>query len=144
MRGDLSVPVSDVVTHQGPARLFNDNAFVCKHLPAHRTRPCTVHFEKGEPLCFITLVPSIAIEGVQPVIRPLNEAPNLQREYKVWDSKRNRFNCALDIRDPIAMEQKWQKHDLLGKSPTGRSVADDTHRVKRSLKAPIQGKDEAS
>jgi hypothetical protein len=101
------------------------------------TRPCTVHFEKDEPFCFITLVPAVAIESVQPVIRRMAEDPALNKEYKTWTSERVKFSAALDLGDPLANEQKWQKNYLTGKSPTGNSVADENHRVKRKLNDPI-------
>jgi hypothetical protein len=100
------------------------------------TRPGTVHFEKDEPFCFVTMVPAVTIESVQPVIRPITEDPALHREYKSWNSERVRFNAAIGLGDPLTVEQKWQKNYLVGKSPTGQSVAGENHRVKRSLKAP--------
>ena len=101
------------------------------------TRPCTVHFEQGEPLCFITLVPSVTIESVQPTIRRIGDDPALQKEYKTWTSERTKFNAALDLGDPLTLEQKWQKNYLHGKSPTGLSQAGTDHRMKRSLKEPV-------
>jgi hypothetical protein len=101
------------------------------------TRPCTVHFEKGEPFCFITLMPAVTIESVQPVIRRIAENPELHKEYKSWTSERTKFSAAIDLGDPLANEQKWQKNYLVGTSPSGKSVADEKHRVKRNLKAPI-------
>ncbi len=101
------------------------------------TEPGTVYFAKDEPFCFITLVPSLAIESVQPVIRPLVDEPQLEREYKIWLSERTKFNIGLAQGDPITLEQKWQKNYLTGKSPSGKTVADKDHRIKRSLKPPL-------
>lgn len=103
------------------------------------TRPCTVHFEKDEPFCFITLTPSVTIESVQPVIRPIEEDAELHKEYKTWASERTKFSAAEKMGDPLAVEQKWQKNYLVGKSHSGRSVADKDHRMKRDLKQPISG-----
>ena len=103
------------------------------------TRPCTVHFEKDEPFCFLTVMPAVTIEDVQPVIRPLEEEPGLYREYLVWASERSKFSAARDAGDPFAREQKWQKNYLTGKSPSGKSVADADHRVKRGLNQPVFG-----
>ncbi|MGJ4860731.1 DUF6065 family protein [Labrys sp. La1] len=100
------------------------------------TEPGTVYFAKDEPFCFITLVPSLPIESVQPVIRPLADDPKLEREYNIWLSERTKFNIGLAQGDPITLEQKWQKNYLIGKSPSGRTVADQDHRIKRSLKPP--------
>ncbi|MDF2622191.1 MAG: hypothetical protein K0S00_4850 [Xanthobacteraceae bacterium] len=52
-------------------------------------------------------------------------------------SERTKFSAAIDLGDPLANEQKWQKNYLVGTSPSGKSVADEKHRVKRNLKAPI-------
>lgn len=101
------------------------------------TEPGTVYFAKDEPFCFITLVPSLPIESVQPVIRPLADEPQLEREYNIWLSERTKFNIGLAQGDPITLEQKWQKNYLVGKSPSGRTVADPDHRTKRSLNPPI-------
>jgi hypothetical protein len=101
------------------------------------TEPGTVHFAKDEPFCFITLMPSVAIESVQPVMGRIEDNPDLHREYKSWNSERTKFNAALNAGDELALEQKWQKNYLVGKSPTGKSLADENHRVKRSLREPL-------
>lgn len=101
------------------------------------TRPCSVTFEKGEPFCFITMVPALAIEEVQPVIRPMEDDPEFHKEYKVWSSERRKFQAGLSMRDELTLEQKWQKHYLRGVSPTGRLRAGEDHRVKRALRQPV-------
>jgi Family of unknown function (DUF6065) len=103
------------------------------------TRPCTVHFEKDEPFCFITMSPSVTIEGVQPNIMPLEDEPQLHREYRIWASERSKFSSAMDLGDQLAIEQKWQKNYLIGRSPSGNSVAGPDHRVKRGLNEPSFG-----
>ena len=101
------------------------------------TRPGTVTFEKGEPFCFITMFPSVAIEDIQPVIEPISSDPDFHKEVKIWASERVRFNAGLAMRDPYTLEQKWQRDYLKGESPTGKSKADEDHRTKRNLKKPI-------
>lgn len=101
------------------------------------TRPGTVTFEKGEPFCFITLFPSVAIEDIQPVIEPMSADPEFHKEVKIWSSERTRFSEALRVGDEYTTEQKWQKNYLKGESPTGKSKAGADHRVKRALKKPI-------
>ena len=101
------------------------------------TKPGTVTFEKGEPFCFITLFPSVAIEDVTPVPVPMSDDPEFHKEVKIWASERTRFNEALRLNDEYAKEQKWQKNYLKGESPTGKTKADDDHRIKRTLKKPI-------
>lgn len=104
------------------------------------TRPGAVTFAKGEPFCFITMTPSVAIEEVQPVILPMEDDPDFHREHKIWNSERRLFNAGLEMRDELTEEQKWQKNYLKGVSPSGLSRADANHRVKRTLKAPIHGR----
>lgn len=101
------------------------------------TRPGSVTFAKGEPFCFITLAPSVAIEQVQPIIRPMEDDPEFHKEHRIWASERRLFSAGLKMNDELTLEQKWQKHYLKGASSTGKSVADENHRVKRSLKEPI-------
>lgn len=101
------------------------------------TRPCTVHFEKDEPFCFISMTPAIAIESVQPEVRRIADNPHLNKEYKSWTSERVKFSAALRLNDPLVNEQKWQKNYLMGKSPSGQSVAGEEHRTKRNLKTPL-------
>jgi len=103
------------------------------------TRPGAVRFVKGEPFCFITMVPSVTIESVKPVIRPMQEDPEFHKEYKLWSSERNKFNAALKLGDELTVEQKWQKDYLKGVSTSGKSKADENHRVKRSLQCPVHG-----
>lgn len=101
------------------------------------TRPGSVHFEKGEPFCFITMMPSVSIETVQPVILPMEEDPEFHKESRIWASERVKFAAALKLRDEVTLEEKWQKHYLKGISPSGKTVAGPDHRIKRQLKCPF-------
>lgn len=100
------------------------------------TRPCTVHFEKDEPFCFLTLTPSVAIEAVEPVISRLEDDPALHREFALWHIQRGQFNQALANNDPAALQQKWQRNYLNGESAEGRYIAGEDHRHKRRLNEP--------
>ncbi len=103
------------------------------------TRPGKVRFEAGEPFCFITLLPAVAIEGVTPTRRTLADDPKLHREYVEWHRGRHLFNEALGRGEPEAVAQRWLKHYLNGASPTGAYVADGDHRVRRRLNPPTDG-----
>lgn len=101
------------------------------------TRPGAVRFAKGEPFCFVTVVPSVTIEEVQPVIRPMEEDREFQKEHQLWKSERFKFNAGIKAGDEVTVAEKWQKHYLKGVSPSGKSKADADHRVKRQLQTPI-------
>jgi len=60
------------------------------------TRPGKVHFEKGEPFCFITLTQHRAMEAVQPIQRSMAANTELREQYDVWMRERSTFNTKLD------------------------------------------------
>jgi hypothetical protein len=101
------------------------------------TRPCSVRFEPGEPFCFFTLWPSVAVEHVVPRLMPLESNQELNVEYLAWRNGRDIFNAKLETGDRAANLQKWQRTYLHGRSATGNLGAHD-HRIKRRLKEPVK------
>jgi hypothetical protein len=101
------------------------------------TRPCTISFEKGEPFCFVTPFPHALLDAVQPVIRPIEAAPELRAAYEARATSRNDFNAALKVHDPETVAQGWQRDYVRGEDATGRRA--DFHLTKRRLKAPRHG-----
>ena len=102
------------------------------------TRPGRVRFEKGEPFCFITLVPHRAMDAVQPVMRPLSSEPEMRGQYEAWVKMRDEFNARIAKRDPEAMREAWQRLYFTGEMPAdapqeGRPA---DHVNKRRLKSP--------
>ncbi|MER8442874.1 DUF6065 family protein [Mesorhizobium sp. M1066] len=87
------------------------------------TRPGTVQFEKGEPFCFLTLVPHALLGQVQPEIRSLDEDQALKTRYEA---------SKLAAHDGNAVPQGWQRHYVRGEDATGRSAG--FHLSKRKLK----------
>jgi hypothetical protein len=61
---------------------------------ARFTRPGTVHFEKGEPFCFILPVPHMRLEAIQPQLLRLCDDPELAAEHAAWAASRAEFNKA--------------------------------------------------
>jgi len=47
----------------------------------------------------------IAIEEVQPIIRPMEDDPEFHREHKIWNGERRLFNAGLQMRDELTEEQ---------------------------------------
>jgi hypothetical protein len=99
------------------------------------TRPGKVRFEKGEPLCFITLVEDKKLEEVQPTLRLLESNEILHREFTLWAESRGDFNKRLKDRDSEAMRERWQRHYMRGTNVATGGAAED-HATKRRLKAP--------
>ena len=102
------------------------------------TRPGTVEFRRGEPFCFVSPVPHVAMEAIRPRVMPLAADPQLAADHAAWKSSRDDFNARLAAREPAAMQAKWQRYDLKGEPPRG-VAAPDTHRVKRRMRAPVAG-----
>lgn len=98
------------------------------------SKPGKVHFERGEPFCFITLFPHALIDDVQPEILRLDDNPDLKADFENWAESRNNFNKRLSERDPEAVAAKWQKTYAHGKQFDGSKV--DLHLAKRRLKQP--------
>jgi len=102
------------------------------------TRPGTVEFRRGEPFCFVTPVPHVAMEAIRPRVMPLAADPQLAADHAAWKGSRDDLNARLAAREPAAMQAKWQRYDLKGEPPRGEA-APDTHRIKRRMRAPVAG-----
>jgi hypothetical protein len=104
------------------------------------TRPGMIEFKRGEPFCFINVVPLKQQDEIQPVIKHISEDPDLYNQFYNWAEMREDFNKRLMGRDPSAMKQLWQKHYF-----KGEKVADDgsaipgseDHVSRRRLKSPV-------
>lgn len=81
------------------------------------TRPGVVHFQKGEPFCFINVIEHRKTDEVQPVVKPIEADPDLLEQFKAWSESRARFNESLVNRDPAAIKQAWQKFYHKGELP---------------------------
>ncbi|MEJ5902444.1 DUF6065 family protein [Ochrobactrum teleogrylli] len=97
--------------------------------PNHR-----VHFGVDEPFCHIFPLQRGSLEDVTPVIRKLSDAPDLEREFKIWSQRRNAFNA--DLADPAsqAAQEKWQKGYFKGKQPSG-GAGSQTHYSRLRLRS---------
>ena len=102
------------------------------------TRPGTVEFRRGEPFCFVTPVPHVAMEAIRPRVMPLAADPQLAADHAAWKSSRDDFNARLAAKEPAAVQAKWQRYYLKGEPPRGEA-APDTHRIKRRMRAPVAG-----
>jgi hypothetical protein len=100
------------------------------------TAPGRVRFEKGEPFCFVNVVPHGEVDRIEPVIRSLESEPGLKDQYETWSSSRAEFNQKLTDRDPAALKESWQRFYFKGEPPERGGPAPTQHISKRRLKAP--------
>ena len=78
------------------------------------TEPGAVHFEKGEAICFVTLMPHAMLDAVVPRIRELGDDPVLKSEHDAWSKSRNDFNARLAANEPDAVKEGWQRTYVRG------------------------------
>lgn len=101
------------------------------------TRPSVVIFEREEPICFITPLPHLQLDSIQPIIEPIEDRPDVKAEYDNWYAQRTSFNEELARSEPDAIAMGWQRWYTQGSSSLGHQ-APATHLSKRKLKAPLQ------
>jgi hypothetical protein len=100
------------------------------------TRPGVVHWAAGEPYAQICLVRAGLQQGVQPVIRRLEDDPQLVADRAAWRARRAKMRERLAARDPAALRDPWDKDYFVGRYADGRPTgANHVHKLR--LKAPI-------
>jgi hypothetical protein len=104
------------------------------------TRPGRVRFEKGEPFCWITLLPHRAMDEVQPIQRSLASDLDYQNQYLAWGERRAEFNKKLGQRDPDTVKEAWQRYYFRGEMPVESATKPSDHINKRRLKSMRLGR----
>jgi hypothetical protein len=99
-----------------------------------------VRFEKGEPICFITLAQDKQLEQFDVVFRALDQDPDLNGQYHAWAKQRTQFNDRLFRRDPEAVKAAWQRFYFRGELPDEGADKPKDHVNKRRLAAPRRGR----
>ena len=99
------------------------------------TRPGMVSFKKGEPFCFIMPVPHQAIDDCQPIMKQIEDDPELHKDYLAWGQSRNNFLDKLHQKDEETIKAGWQRDYFKGRTPGGH-VLTDNHINRRRLKPP--------
>jgi hypothetical protein len=100
------------------------------------TRPGKVHFERGEPFCFITLAQDKVLETVEVTRRTLESDDALRDQYSAWHAQREAFNTRLAKGDPVTVKEAWQRFYFKGEIPDEAGPAPKAHVNKRRLKTP--------
>lgn len=102
------------------------------------TRPHhTVRFERGEPICMIVPVPRGLAEQLEPVYVPLDENPELAREYREWEKSRSTFNADLARLQPDAVKRGWQRDYMQGRTISGQEA--QQHQTRLHLREFTRG-----
>ncbi len=95
-----------------------------------------VRWEKDEPFCFFFPVQRGVLDAAQPEIRPLSQAPELEKTFTAWSHARKVFQEHVRKTKPIAPTDQWQKLYYRGVAPNDVPGAAD-HQTKLHL-APFK------
>ena len=98
-----------------------------------------VRFEEDEAFCFLFPVERGVLDGVEPVLRSLSDAPDLDRSFATWSASRDAFQEHVRRTKPKAPADKWQKIYYRGVGPDGEPGAAD-HQSKLRV-APFASRD---
>ena len=97
------------------------------------TRPNhPIRFEENEPFAWFFPLPRDLPERVRPRIAPIDEAPDLKRQFAAWSASRDAFQARMRTHPPSAPADKWQKLYYRGVDADGRKGCPD-HRGKLRL-----------
>jgi hypothetical protein len=100
------------------------------------TRPGTVTFEEGEPICHVFPVVANKLEEIEPEIFDVGDDPELEGQYKAWREKREEFMSRFREKDPATLKQAWQRFYFKGEFPDGRTT-EAPHVNKLRLPSPV-------
>ncbi len=96
-----------------------------------------VRFEKGEPFCSFFPVERGLIEKFDPVIRDIDEEPELKAAYKAYSDSRKSFNNDLKIVGSDARKEKWQRTYIRGAD--AKVASESAHRTKLNVRSFRRG-----
>lgn len=88
-----------------------------------------VRFEADETIGFFFPVERGPIQDVRPRARPIDEAPELKRQFEEWSRSRDAFHARMREAPPEKPADKWQKLYYRGVCPMGEPGAAD-HQAK--------------
>jgi len=73
------------------------------------TRPCTVEFALGEPICLFFPIRRGALETFRAEFRMLETDQELENKFREWSASRDEFLLGLEKEKPEVLAQGWQK-----------------------------------
>jgi len=99
-----------------------------------------VHFDAGEPICFIFPVQRAVLEAVAPRFVPIEMEPQLAAHHATWTQSRLEFNRMLHgVRERLPTSQAWQRRYFQGLDMTGQAVVTDhLSKLRTAPFAPVE------
>jgi hypothetical protein len=103
------------------------------------TRPNQwVHFDRGEPICFVFPVRRGYLEEISPKLVPMEADPEVLGQFTAWSRSRDEFHAKMARETPQSGSDKWQKHYYRGVDIKGRPRTED-HATKLRLSPFTRG-----
>lgn len=94
------------------------------------TRPNhAIRFEAGEPIAFVFPIMRKLVDECEPVIKSIEDAPELKAEFEQWSQSRDQFQAEMAQSPHRAPSDKWQKFYYRGLCPNG-TAGTPNHRAK--------------
>jgi len=85
-----------------------------------------VHFDAGEPICFLFPVQRAVLNTVRPRFLPIEAEPQLAAHHSAWTQSRAEFNRMLRrLDEPLPTAQAWQRRYFRGLDMTDQPVVPD-------------------
>jgi hypothetical protein len=100
------------------------------------TRPGTVRFDRGEPVCLVFPVRAHALAKCRAEIRDIADDPELRAEMDAWAGRRAEFMARFEARDPETLKEAWQRFYFKGQYPDG-APAEREHAAKLRVSPPV-------
>ncbi len=91
-----------------------------------------IRFEENEPFCFLFPLDRGLVEQIRPTIAPLEDAPDLKRQFEAWSASRDHFRAEVAADPPSTPAGTWQKAYYRGVDADGAAGPAD-HRSKLRL-----------
>jgi hypothetical protein len=100
------------------------------------TRPGTVRFERGEPVCTVFPIRAHALVNASAEIRDIADDPELRAEMEAWAAHRAQFMEKFRAGDTATLREAWQRLYFKGQY-AGGAAAERPHVNKLRVAAPV-------
>jgi hypothetical protein len=133
VQGPINRPKDGIATLTGVVETdWSPYSFTMNWLFTRAATP--VWFARDEPICHIFPVCRRDVEAVEPEMRALSSASELQAQHELWAETRRGFNRDLDRLRSKAHAQKWQKFYQRGVAAGSDRVQTKGHRTRMRIR----------
>jgi hypothetical protein len=140
VRGPANLPKDGIAALEGVVE--TDWAVASFTMNWKFTRPCSVEFAAGEPVCMIVPQRRGELESVHAEVRGIESNPELAAQHVAWDRERELMmllkRAAVKLAGPDHPDARaWQGDYFRGTSPGGASATE--HQTRLTLRPFIGG-----